>query len=295
MGKTYIRVEGDRKYLYHAVDKGGNTIDFLLYAHRDKTAAQRYIEKSVAQNSAPETATIDNSGANFAAIEAINPDRETPIKIRLSQYLRNLVEQNHRAIKRRTRTMLDFKDFRCVWILLAGIELMHMIAKGQMMCAEPLRWSLINSSISQYKQCFTYRSLSSLYPHRNKSPQGWVRHLATGNIVAQGTNRDRHADGARLSNRKLAARLGMPFMTVQRIWRKHCVRQYRLDTHMAPTDPDFETKATDMIRLYLNPPPDAGADQMVQGASTSTTNTPTGVRRRNSLDPPCIQRVIRRA
>jgi putative transposase len=107
----YIRVKGEWKYLYRAVDKDGNTIDFLLRAHRDKTAARRYFEKSIAQNGVPETVTIDKSGANLAALEAINADRETPIKIRQSKYLNNLVEQDHRAIKRRTRTMLGFKTF----------------------------------------------------------------------------------------------------------------------------------------------------------------------------------------
>jgi transposase-like protein len=126
MDETYIRVKGEWRYLY------GNTIDFLLRAHRDKTAARRYFEKSIAQNGAPETVTIDKSGSNLAALEAINANRETPIKIRQSKYLNNLVEQDHRAIKRRTRPMLGFKTFRCARILLAGIELMHMIVKGQM-------------------------------------------------------------------------------------------------------------------------------------------------------------------
>ncbi len=135
MDETYIRVKGDWRYLYRAVDKDGNTIDFLLRAHRDKTAARRYFEMSIAQNGAPETVTIDKSGANLAALEASNADREVPIKIRRSKYLNNLVEQDHRAIKRRTRPMLGFKYFRCARILLAGIELMHMIAKEQMKCA----------------------------------------------------------------------------------------------------------------------------------------------------------------
>jgi putative transposase len=121
-------------YLYRAVDTAGNTVDFLLRAHRDKTAARRYFEKSIDQNGAPDTVTIDRSGANLAALEAINADRKVPIKIRQSKYLNNLVEQDHRAIKRRTRQMLGFKSFRCARILLAGIEL-HMIAKGQMQCA----------------------------------------------------------------------------------------------------------------------------------------------------------------
>jgi transposase-like protein len=130
--ETYIKVNGQWKYLYRAVDKAGKTIDFLLRAHRDKTAAQRYFEKSIAQNCEPETVTIDKSGANLAALEAINAERETPIKIRQAKYLNNIIEQDHRAIKRRTRPMLGFKSFRCARILIGGIEIAHMIAKGQM-------------------------------------------------------------------------------------------------------------------------------------------------------------------
>jgi len=80
----------------------------------------------------PETVTIDQSRSNLAVLKAINAERETPIKIRQRKYLNNIVEQDHRAIKRRTRPMLRFKKFACARILLNGIELMHMIYKGQM-------------------------------------------------------------------------------------------------------------------------------------------------------------------
>jgi transposase-like protein len=78
-----------RKRPVGTVDKDGNTIDFLLRAHRDKTAARRYFEKSIAQNGVPETVTVDKSGANLAALEVINANREVPIKIRQSKYLNN--------------------------------------------------------------------------------------------------------------------------------------------------------------------------------------------------------------
>jgi transposase-like protein len=94
MHETYIRVKGEWRYLYRAVDKVGNTIDFLLRAHRDKTATRRYFKKSIAQNGVTETVTIDKSGANLAALETLNGDRETPIKIRKSKYLNNVVEQD---------------------------------------------------------------------------------------------------------------------------------------------------------------------------------------------------------
>ncbi|AXF05926.1 IS6 family transposase (plasmid) [Paraburkholderia hospita] len=122
MDETYIRVRGEWKYLYRAVDKAGNTIDFLLRAHRDKVAARRYFEKAIVQNGEPETVTIDKSGSNLAALQALNAGREAPIRIRQKKYLNNVVEQDHRAIKRRTRPMLGFKNVRCARIILVGIE-----------------------------------------------------------------------------------------------------------------------------------------------------------------------------
>lgn len=130
--ETYVKVRGQWKYLYRAVDKDGNTVDFLLRAHRDKAAARRYFEKAIDQNGEPETITVDKSGANLAALEALNAERETPIKVRQNKYLNNLVEQDHRAIKRIIRPMMGFKNFRCARIILSGIEVMHMIRKAQM-------------------------------------------------------------------------------------------------------------------------------------------------------------------
>ena len=132
MDETYVKIRGEWRYLYRAVDKEGNTVDFLLRARRNKAAAQSYFEKSIQQNDVPETVTIDKSGANLAALHAVNAGRDTPIKIRQVKYLNNVVEQDHRAIKRIIRPMLGFKDFRCARVILSGIEIMHMISKGQM-------------------------------------------------------------------------------------------------------------------------------------------------------------------
>lgn len=74
--------------------------------------------------------TIDKSGSNLAALHAVNAGRETPIKVRQAKYLNNVAEQDHRAIKRRTRPMLRFKDFHCARGIVSGIEVMHMIKKG---------------------------------------------------------------------------------------------------------------------------------------------------------------------
>jgi putative transposase len=133
--ETYIKVKGSWKYLYRAVDKAGDTIDFLFRAKRDKAAARRFFEKAIGQNGSPETVTIDKSGANLAALNAVNAEREMPIKVRQIKYLNNIVEQDHRAIKRRTRPMLGFKDFNCARVILSDIELMHMIKKGQVKCS----------------------------------------------------------------------------------------------------------------------------------------------------------------
>jgi transposase-like protein len=96
LDETYIRVKGEWRYLYRAVDRDGNTIDFLLRAHRDKPAARRYLEKAIARNRVPETVTIDKTGAKLAALEAVNADREVPVKIRQSKYLNNVVELDRR-------------------------------------------------------------------------------------------------------------------------------------------------------------------------------------------------------
>jgi putative transposase len=132
MDETYVKVRGQWKYLYRAVDRDGSTVDFLLRARRDKVAARRYFEKAIDWNGEPEVITVDKSGANLAALEAINAERQTPIRIRQNKYLNNVVEQDHRAIKSIIRPMMGFKNFRCARIILSGIEIMHMIRKGQL-------------------------------------------------------------------------------------------------------------------------------------------------------------------
>ena len=133
MDETYIRVKGTWKYLYRAVDRDGKTIDFLLTAKRDKAAAKRFFDKAMQANGVPEKVTMDKSGANKAAIDEINASREIPMVVRQTKYLNNIVEQDHRAVKRITKPMLGFKSFQSAKNILAGIELMHMIRKGQMM------------------------------------------------------------------------------------------------------------------------------------------------------------------
>ena len=136
MDETYIKVGGQWKYLYRAVDRDGDTTDFLLCAHRDFAAARRFFERAVDLHGVPETITTDKSGANTAVIVGLRADSGADIGLRQSKYLNNIVEQDHRAIKRVVRPMLGFKSFRCASILIAGIETMHMIKKGQLNCSK---------------------------------------------------------------------------------------------------------------------------------------------------------------
>jgi putative transposase len=132
MDETYIKVKGRWYYLYRAVDKIGQTIDFLLTEQRDERAAMRFLIKAIRRHGLPEKVTIDGSEANAAAIRGYNEAHGTAIIIRQVKYLNNVVEQDHRGVKRVTRPMLGFKSFDAAQFTLAGVELMHMLRKGQL-------------------------------------------------------------------------------------------------------------------------------------------------------------------
>ena len=125
-------MKGVWKYLYHAVDKEGNTIDFLRTAKRDKAAAMRFFNKAMRDNDIPENVTTNKSGANKAAFDQIIANKEIAMIVRQVKYLNNVVEQDHRAVKRITKPMLGFQSFQSAKNVLTGIELMHMIRKGQL-------------------------------------------------------------------------------------------------------------------------------------------------------------------
>ena len=133
MDETYIKVKGQWYYRYRAVDKPGQTIDFLLTEQRDEHAAKRFLTKAIRRHGVPEKITIDGSAANEAAIKSYNAEHGTTIAIRKTKYLNNIVEQDHRGVKRVTRPMLGFKAFDAAQSTLTGIELMHMLRKGQLM------------------------------------------------------------------------------------------------------------------------------------------------------------------
>jgi transposase-like protein len=109
---------------------------FLLTAHRDKKAALRFLKKAIRPHGLPDKVTIDKSGANTAAIEALKENTGHAIEIRQNQYINNLVEQDHRAVQRIVRPMLGFKGCHSARTTLRGIERLHRIKKGQMIMAK---------------------------------------------------------------------------------------------------------------------------------------------------------------
>lgn len=137
MDETYIKVRGKWTYLYRAVDRDGQTLDFILSERRDTAAARRFFKCAVGTNGVPERITIDKSGTNLAGLRSLNVILKFTgsgriINIVQSKYLNNIVEQDHRFIKRITRPMLGFKAFHSAAATLAGIEAAHMIRKGQL-------------------------------------------------------------------------------------------------------------------------------------------------------------------
>ena len=133
MDETYIRLNGKWIYLYRAVDKYGDTIDFLLRARRDGVAAKAFFRKAFKDNGIPEKVTVDQSGSNKCALDSFNENLEEDdqFEIRQIKYLNNIVEQDHRFVKKRTKPMLGFKNFYSAKETISGIENIRIIQKGQ--------------------------------------------------------------------------------------------------------------------------------------------------------------------
>ncbi len=141
MDETYVQVKGQWAYLYRAVDRDGQTLDFMHSAQRDKAAARRFFKRAISANGTPDRFAIDKSSANLAGLHAVNVIQKFTgsgrlIRITQSKYLNNMVEQDHRFIKRITRPTLGFKAFHSAAATLAGIETAHMIRKGQIAVSE---------------------------------------------------------------------------------------------------------------------------------------------------------------
>ncbi|KSU86156.1 transposase [Priestia veravalensis] len=134
--ETYVKVKGQWMYLYRAVDSEGNTIDFYLNKTRDHKAAKRFFKKALRSFhvSKPRVITVDKNPAYPMAIEELKKEKKMPVGIQIRQvkYLNNIVEQDHRFIKKKIRSMLGLKSFRTAKSILSGIEAMHIIKKGQL-------------------------------------------------------------------------------------------------------------------------------------------------------------------
>ena len=133
MDETYIKVGGKDRYLYRAVDKEGNTVDFLLTKTRQKMLAQKFFNKAIGNNGRPRVVNIDKSGTNKMAIWVVNRRAVSvkKIKVRQCKYLNNIVEQDHRNIKRRIGITTGFKEFESAQRTLSGIEVVSVIKKNQ--------------------------------------------------------------------------------------------------------------------------------------------------------------------
>ncbi|RDI50318.1 IS6 family transposase [Microvirga subterranea] len=149
--ETYIKVRSQWKYLYRAVDSNGDTVEFWFSERRNLAAAKRFLSRALRRHGRPERIVIDSSQTNREAILACDTadrlrDRSKRclkhIRIRQSAYLNNRIEQDHRAIKRRVRPMMGFKSLNSARVILAGIEMVHMMRKQQTKYARNLQPSL---------------------------------------------------------------------------------------------------------------------------------------------------------
>jgi len=119
------------------VDADGQTLDFMLSEHRDEAAALKFLGQAISANGLPRACAIDENRANTAGLKGMNAalrdvGSSRRIRVYRSKYLNNIVEQDHRGVKRRTRVMMGFKSFRSATATLDGIETAHMIRKGQL-------------------------------------------------------------------------------------------------------------------------------------------------------------------
>ncbi|MES5943661.1 MULTISPECIES: IS6 family transposase [unclassified Bacillus cereus group] len=144
VNETCIEVKGQWMYLYRVVDSEGNTVDFYLSKTRNHKAAKRFFKKALQSlhASKPRVITVDKNPAYPIAIEKLKNEKKMPagIQTRQLKYLNNIVEQDHRFIKRRIHSMLGFKSFQTAVSILSGVEAMHMIKKEQIAL-----WDLILS------------------------------------------------------------------------------------------------------------------------------------------------------
>ena len=133
--ETYVKVKKTWMYLYRAVDSEGNTLEFLLSPTRDAEAAKQFFRKTLgaAHTTSPRVITVDKNAAYPRAMRELKATGELPESNALRQvkYLNNIVEQDHRFIKRLVKPGLGFFSLETAWRTLQGYEVMNMLRKGQ--------------------------------------------------------------------------------------------------------------------------------------------------------------------
>lgn len=130
-----MKVGGKSRFLYRAVDKEDNTIDFLFTKRRQKMSAQKFFDIAIGNNGRPRIVNIDKSGSSITALWTVNKRDLSfkKIKIRQVKYLNNIIEQDHRRVKRRIVNYRGFKEFESAQRSLAEIEVVNIILKDQIM------------------------------------------------------------------------------------------------------------------------------------------------------------------
>jgi transposase-like protein len=135
MDETAVTVRGGLHYLYRAVDKHGKSVGSLLCSDRGMDAAQRFFRQAVAanRNQLPTTVNLDGNAASHRALRLLGTEdpKWKAVVVRCCRYLNNVVEQDHRAIKRRCASMLGLKSAKTAAITFSGIELANRIRKRQ--------------------------------------------------------------------------------------------------------------------------------------------------------------------
>jgi transposase-like protein len=133
--ETYVKIKGNWKYLYRAFDSTGHTIDFMLSAKRDARSAKCFFRKmlKLPQHSSPRVINVDQNRSYPPAVEELKAEGvlSNASQLRQCKYLNNIVEQDHRFIKRRVNPGLGFFSFKTARRTIIGFEVMNMIRKGQ--------------------------------------------------------------------------------------------------------------------------------------------------------------------
>lgn len=151
--ETYIKVRGKWMFLYRAVDSTGQTLDFLLNQTRSSRAAKRFFRKALGRPNitTPRVINVDKNGCYIGAVNDLKKEKllSETCKRRSTKYMNNIVEQDHRFIKRRVNPGLGFGSYPTAWRIIQGYEMMNMIRKGQIEAVEKGNFQAQNQFVAR--------------------------------------------------------------------------------------------------------------------------------------------------